>query len=148
MIFFVRNSSSSLMNRVYFIIEYIWNIPIREQYPNCDSIKSFRDTSFFLLTSIKSAMPASALSYSPSVLHRKLTCSSNFNSRQIVIPRITSILLDAMGKPSTIAVVSSLQLIIRRHLSLFSYTELLLNHPQSTDADVPRALMNDSVFFY
>ena len=91
-------------------------------------------------------MPASALSYLPFVLHRKLTCSSNFNSRSIVIPLITSILLDTMGKPSTTAVVSSLQLIIRRHLSLFPYIELLLNHSQSTDADVSVALMTDSVF--
>ena len=40
---------SSMKNTVYFVIEpTLWNIHIREQYPNCDSIKSFHDTSVFV----------------------------------------------------------------------------------------------------
>ena len=46
-----------------------------------------------------------------------------------------------MGKLSIIAVVASVQLIMKWLLSLFAFTKFLLNHPKSSDEDVSGALM-------
>ena len=48
-----------------------------------------------------------------------------------------------MGKLSIIAVVASVQLIMKWLLSLFAFTKFLLNHPKSSDEDVSGALMTD-----
>ena len=88
----------------------LWNIHIRGQYPNCDSINDF-------MTAIR----ASALRFRLGFLHKWLIWSSNFNSWPIFIHRRTSALLKSIGKPSTIAVVASAQLIVRWLLSLFAY---------------------------
>ena len=57
------------MNTIYFIIE---SSAIRGQYPNCDSINDFMIIRF-LLTFIKGAIRASALSFRFAFLHKRLT---------------------------------------------------------------------------
>ena len=57
--------------------------------------------------------------------------------------RRTSVLLDSIDKPSIIAVVGSLQLTIRRLLSLLAFIKLLLNHPKSSYEEVSSTLIAD-----
>ena len=65
----LHDCSSCFMDVVYFVIEnLLWNIDIKEQYPNCDWIKAFIIL-ISLLTSIKVAMRASELSLNCKSLH-------------------------------------------------------------------------------
>ena len=126
----------------YWVLYY--ETSILEDSTQFDSINDFMIIRF-LLTFIKGAIRASALSFRIAFSHKWLTWSSNFNSWSIVIPRRTSALLETMGKPSITAVVASARLIMRWLLSLFAFMKLLLNRSNSSDEDVSSALM--TLFF-
>ena len=125
----------------------LWNIHIGWQYPNCDSINIFMII-HFLLIFIKGVIRASALSFRLAFLHQWLTWLSNFNSWSIFIPRKISVLLESIGKQSTIAVIASAQSIMRWCFPLFAFMKLLLYLPKSRDEDSSSALMTESFFSF
>ena len=62
---------------LFYYSPLLWNIHIRGQYPNCDSINDFMIIRF-LLKFIKGAVRATALSFRLAFLHKWLTWSSDF----------------------------------------------------------------------
>ena len=123
----------------------LWNIQNNGQYANCDSMKDFIII-LFLSTYMKEARRTRALSFWHAFLQRLLTCSSNFKSLSIVIPRSISFVFDSMEEPSISAVDGSLQLKRIWLLSMLAFINLLLNHGKSGSDDASNVLITDFLF--
>ena len=123
----------------------LWNIQNNGQYANCDSMKDFIII-LFLSTYMKEARRTRALSFWHAFLQRLLTCSSNFKSLSIVIPRSTSFIFDSMEESSISAVDGSLQLKRIWLLSMLAFIKLLLNHGKSGSDDASNVLITDFLF--
>ena len=131
----ICDSQCSFVHLIYFIVK-----ASTMEHPNLWAVSKLQFyESFhyhpFLSTFVKDARRTRALSFWHAFLQRLLTCSSNFKSLSIVIPRSISFVFDSMEEPSISAVDGSLQLNRMWLLSPLAFIKLLLNNVKSGSDD-------------
>ena len=140
---YVILNAVSCIRFVLLLRPRLWNIQTNGQYPNCDSMKAF----IIILFYQRSWKTNKSIRFLTCFFTEILTCSSDFKSLSIVIPRSISFVFDSMEEPSISAVDGSLQLKTMWLLSLLTLIKLLLNHVKSGSYDdASNLLITDCLF--